>query len=211
MSAQLFNWIDLALEVLNQSNRRVIWNLFLALIPLVVSFWLFRPSASRSGIWWTIFLVFVAFLPNAPYVLTDTIHIPELIARGYPLSVVFFILIPQYILFIWVGFQAYVIALMRLDNYLIYLDKEHYLKVINASAHILCVIGIYLGRFERFNSWDLVTQPLVVINTTLHDLMSIWQTLTMAIACWLIWGLSWLIKSLNNRIINRISQQTSEI
>lgn len=72
MSAQLFNWIDIALEVLNQSNHRVIWNLFLALIPLIFIFWLFRPSASRSVIWWAIFLIFVAFLPNAPYVLTHT-------------------------------------------------------------------------------------------------------------------------------------------
>ena len=204
MSAQLFNWIDIALEVLNQSNRRVIWNLFLAFVPLIISFWLFRQSAHRSVIWWAIFLVFVAFLPNAPYVLTDTIHLPELIARNYPLYVVLLILIPQYILFIWAGFQAYVIALMRLDNYLIYLGKEQYLKVANAIAHVLCVVGIYLGRFERFNSWDLVTQPLVVAKTALHDLIGIWQILTMAIAWLLIWGLSWLTKLLNNRIIQRI-------
>ncbi len=207
MSVQLFNWIDIAEDVLNQSNRRVIWNLFLALIPFIFSFWLFRPSTSRSAIWWTIFLVFVAFLPNAPYVLTDTIHIPELIARHYPLSVVLLILIPQYILFVWVGFEAYVIALMRLDNYLIYLGKEQYLTVANAIAHVLCVVGIYLGRFERFNSWDLVTQPLVVANTTLHHLIGIWQILTMAIACLLIWGLSWLTKLLNSRIITRIEGQ----
>ena len=204
MSAQLFNWIDIALEVLNQSNHRVIWNLFLALIPLIFSFWLFRPSASRSVIWWAIFLVFVVFLPNAPYVLTDTIHLPEIIALGYPLSIVVLVLIPQYILFVFAGFQAYVIALTRLDNYLIYLGKEPYLKLVNALAHILCVVGIYLGRFERFNSWDLVTQPLFVVKTTLHDLIDIWQLLTMAIACLLIWGLSWLIKFLNSTIIDQL-------
>ncbi len=204
MLDHLFNWLGLALEVLNQSNRRVIWNLFLALIPLIFSFWLFRPSASRSVIWWAIFLIFVVFLPNAPYVLTDSIHIPELIAHSYPLSIVLFILIPQYILFIFIGFQAYVIALMKLDNYLIYLHKKHYLQLVNAIAHILSVLGIYLGRFERFNSWDLITQPLIVIQTTFHDITGIWQILTMAIACCLIGGLSWLTKYLNQQIIKRV-------
>ena len=207
MSSQLFNWIDTALEVLHQSNHRVIWNLLLAFIPLIFSFWLFRPSTSRSVIWWTIFLSFVAFLPNAPYVLTDTIHIPELIALHYPLSIILLVLIPQYILFVWLGFEAYVIALMRLDNYLISLGKEQYLQMVNAITHILCVVGIYLGRFERFNSWDLVTQPLIVANTTFHNLIGIWQILTMAVAFLLIWGLSWLIKLLNNEIIAKIEKR----
>ncbi|MGF1542762.1 MAG: DUF1361 domain-containing protein [Pleurocapsa sp.] len=200
----LFNWIALALEVLNQSNHRIIWNLSLALIPLIFSFWLFRPSTSRSVIWWTIFLIFVAFLPNAPYVLTDSIHLPELISRHYPLSIILLILIPQYILFIFIGFQAYVIALMRLDDYLISLHQERYLRLVNAIAHILCVVGIYLGRFERFNSWDLATQPLVVIQTTLHHLTGIWEILTMAIATCLLGGLFHLTEHLNQQIMARV-------
>ncbi|MGL6139992.1 MAG: DUF1361 domain-containing protein, partial [Planktothrix sp.] len=33
-----------------------------------------------------------------------------------------------------------------------------------------CAIGVYLGRFRRFNSWDLVTQPDVVFLKTIDDL-----------------------------------------
>jgi uncharacterized membrane protein len=199
MLDSLFNWIALALDVLNQSNYRILWNLFLALIPLICSFCLFRLPASRSVIWWGIFLVFIAFLPNAPYVLTDSIHLPELI-RNSPISIVLLILIPQYTLFIFIGFQAYVIALMRLDDYLIFLNKKHYRYSVNAIAHILSAIGIYLGRFERFNSWDLVTQPLIVIQTTLHDLSGIGQILTMAIASCLLGGLFWFTRHLNTTI-----------
>jgi uncharacterized membrane protein len=199
MLDSLFNWIALALEVLARSNYRIIWNLFLALIPLIFSFWLFRPSASRSVIWWGIFLVFVAFLPNAPYVLTDSIHLPELI-RNYPVSIVLLILIPQYTLFIFIGFQAYVIALIRLNDYLIFLDKERYRYLVNAIAHILSAIGIYLGRFERFNSWDLVTQPLIVIQTTFYDLAGFWQIFTLAIASCLVGGLFWFTQHLNTAI-----------
>ena len=182
MLTQFSDWLDLALEVFNQSNRRIIWNLFLALIPLILSFWLFRPLKSPSWIWWAICLVFLAFLPNAPYILTDTIHIPEIMARGYPLSVVVLVLIPQYILFVWIGFQAYVISLMRLDNYLITQKQEKYLVWVNAASHGLCVLGIYLGRFERFNSWDLVTRPIYIFNTTFKDLLDLEKILVLAIA-----------------------------
>ncbi len=50
------------------------WNLFLAFIPMVLSFWLFRRSTRPTPPWWIIFLVYAAFLPNAPYLLTDIIH-----------------------------------------------------------------------------------------------------------------------------------------
>jgi uncharacterized membrane protein len=204
MLTQLLDWLALALEVFNQSNHRIVWNLFLALIPLILSFWLFRPLQSPSGIWWVICLVFMAFLPNAPYILTDTIHIREIMARGYPSSIAILVLIPQYGVFVWAGFEAYAIALMRVDNYLKTIEQEKYLVAINAIAHCLCVVGIYLGRFERFNSWDLVSKPMTVISTTLKDLMEIEHILALAIAfCWL-WGLSWLTKRFNSSFFRQI-------
>lgn len=204
MLSQLFNWFDLALEVINQSNRRVIWNLFLALIPLIFSFYLFRPSVSRSVIWWACLLIFIAFLPNAPYILTDTIHLLELIARNYPRSIVILVLMPQYIFFVLAGFQAYVIALMRLDNYLISLEQSPYLVTVNAIIHGLCAVGVYLGRFERFNSWDLVTQPQIVIATTLRDLVHLEPIISLAIAFSLLWGLTEFVKLHNLKIIEVI-------
>lgn len=192
------DWFNLALEVLNQSNQRIIWNLFLAFIPLVLSFYLFRPAINQSLIWWISLLVFIAFLPNAPYILTDTIHILELSTRNYPLSIILFVLIPQYILFILVGFHAYVIALMRVDNYLQHLHYNHYQKIfVNAVIHILCTIGIYLGRFERFNSWDLVTRPQIVIAETFINLNQLPIILSLAIAFLFLWSLTELIKFYN--------------
>ncbi len=192
------NWFDLALEVLSQSNQRIIWNLFLAFIPLIFSFYLFRPAIKPSLIWWLSLLVFIAFLPNAPYILTDTIHILELIVRNYPLSIIVFVSIPQYTVFILVGFYAYVIALMRVDNYLRYLQLNNYQKTtVNAIIHILCTIGIYLGRFERFNSWDLVTRPQIVIAETFVNLTQLPVILSLAIAFLFLWSLTELIKFYN--------------
>lgn len=209
MLSLLSNWLELALEVLNQSNRRIIWNLFLALIPLIFSFYLFRAAIKRSLIWWVCLLVFIAFLPNAPYILTDTIHLPDLIARNYPLSIVVLVLMPQYILFVLAGFQAYVIALMRLDNYLLHLKQSNYqIIVVNAIIHSLCTVGIYLGRFERFNSWDLVTRPQIVIDQTLNHLTHFPIILSLAIAFSWLWILAELVKLHNSTLWQFLSSRS---
>ena len=192
------DWIKISLDLFNQSSDRIIWNLFLAFIPLIISYYLFRPLAIRNLVWWALLIVFLAFLPNAPYILTDSIHIIELSQKGYPLWAITFILIPQYTLFLLAGFGTYAVSLIKLDRYLIDFISRKYIILINGIVHFLCVVGIYVGRFERFNSWDLVTKPNKVILTTAQDLLDIWKIFTIAIAFFLIWLLSELIKLVNN-------------
>jgi uncharacterized membrane protein len=199
MAAQLINWIQIAGDLFNQSTSRIIWNLFLAFIPLLLSFYLFRPPAIRNLWWWVSLLIFMAFLPNAPYILTDSIHIIELSQDNYPNWAIILILIPQYILFIGLGFEAYVISLAKLELYLTNFIPQKYLILVNAIAHSLCIVGVYLGRFERFNSWDFVTKPGIVLVTTIQDLLDGWKILSMAIACLTIWLLSELIKLVNQK------------
>jgi len=194
------NPIQISLNLLSQSNDRIIWNLFLAFIPLALSYYLFHPLARRNLFWWALLIIFMAFLPNAPYILTDSIHIIELSQKDYPLWAIIFILIPQYMVFITAGFGAYAMSLIKLDNYLINFINQKYLIVINAIAHLLCVVGIYLGRFERFNSWDLVTKPATVVLTTAQDLLDVGKLFSLAIAFISIWLLSELIKLVNNSL-----------
>ena len=198
---QIINWIDISLELFNQSSDRIIWNLFLAVIPLCLSYYLFRRRAIRNLAWWTVLLIFIAFLPNAPYILTDSIHIIELSRQNYPTWSIVLILIPQYILFICAGFQAYVVSLTRLNNYIVEFIAQKYLIVVNAIVHGLCVVGIYIGRFERFNSWDLVVKPGEVILTTLRDLLDVWKISSMAIALLSIWLTVELTKLVNNSLV----------
>lgn len=199
MTGRLIDWIQLSLNLFSQSSARIIWNLFLALIPLTLSFYLFRPSALRNVGWWTIFIIFIIFLPNAPYILTDSIHILEL-SPHYPLWSVVLVLLPQYILFIVAGFQAYVISLANLDNYLASQSIQQYQILVNIVIHSLCVVGIYIGRFERFNSWDFVTKPGEVFLTTGADLLDIGKFFSIAIAFLIVWLISELTKLLNSKI-----------
>jgi len=198
MIGQIIDGLKISWDLFNQSSDRIIWNLLLAFIPLGLSYYLFRPIARNNLVWWLALLLFIAFLPNAPYILTDSIHIIELSQKNYPLWSIIFILIPQYILFIIAGFQAYVISLTRLNNYLEDAIARKYLILINGIVHGLCVIGIYLGRFERFNSWDLVNQPGKVIITTGEDLLNIWKLSSMVIVFIIVWLITELIKLVNN-------------
>lgn len=201
MIGQLFNWLETSSSLFNQSTARIVWNLFLAFIPLAFSFYLFRPQAVRHFWWWISLLIFIAFLPNAPYILTDSIHIIELSQQNYPRWAVVFILIPQYLLFITLGFEAYVISLSKLEQYLAGLIATQYMILIKAAVHGLCIVGVYIGRFERFNSWDFVTRPMTVLLTTVQDLFDAWKLLSMAIAVVIVWLLAEFIKLVNQQII----------
>lgn len=201
---QLVDWIQISSDLFNQSTQRIIWNLFLAFIPLRLSFYLFRLTVMRNFLWWILLLIFVAFLPNALYILTDSIHLIELSQKNYPYWAIILILIPQYTLFIILGFEAYAISLTKMDNYLINFISSKYLILVNIITHSLCIVGVYLGRFERFNSWDLVTKPKIVLFTTMENLFEPKKLLSMTIAFALVWGLTRFIQFANQRIISRV-------
>ena len=202
MSSQLIDLWQISSSLFAQSTSRIVWNSFLALIPLLLSLYLFRTSALRNAFWWIVLLFFIAFLPNAPYVLTDSMHIIEL-SLEYPNLAVALVLIPQYTLFIVAGYEAYTISLSLLDDYLKDLIPQ-YLPLVNAIAHLLCVVGIYIGRFERFNSWDFVTKPTEVLTTTALDLLDGSKLGSMAIAFLVLFALTELLKLVNHRIWQRI-------
>ena len=210
MSGQLINWMQVGGNLFNQSTNRIIWNLFLAFIPLALSFYLFRSQVRRNIWWWLLLLIFIAFLPNAPYVLTDSIHIIEL-SPQYPKWAIATILIPQYTVFITLGFEAYVVSLSKLDRYLTSYLIPRYRTFIKAIAHSLCIIGVYIGRFERFNSWDFVTKPDIVIITTVKDLFDVEKLISMAIAFITIWLLTEFIELVNSQILRSIISDRSDL
>ncbi|MBD3881681.1 DUF1361 domain-containing protein [Phormidium tenue FACHB-886] len=184
----------------------ILWNLFLALIPMVLSFWLFRRKQlkTRSALWWVVFVVFVAFLPNAPYVLTDIIHLIRGTRAGYSIWVIALVFIPLHILAILTGFEAYVISLINQGNYLKRQGAGQFVLWSELFAHMLCAIGIYLGRFIRFNSWDLVVEPRDVLTTTVNTLTSRQPILIIIITFLILTVFYWLVKQLTLGIYLRI-------
>jgi uncharacterized membrane protein len=214
MKAELMAWIADAWQVLSYSQY-MIWNLFLAFIPLGLSVWLFRISSWRSAkhfsrkslLWWVIFWVFMAFLPNAPYVLTDIIHLIALIRQGHSVWTVTLIIIPQYLIFILAGFEAYVISLINLGYYCHQLGLGKYIIGIELGTHALCSLGIYLGRFQRFNSWDIVTKPDNLIDSIVENLTGKWSVLMISVTFIILIILHWVMKEITLGIICRFRSQ----
>jgi uncharacterized membrane protein len=140
----------------------MVWNTMLAGIPFGLALLLFLPAhrRRRSPFWWFGFATFVAFLPNAPYVLTDIIHlrgdafaIRETEAHASLLYV-------EYAVFFIVGVACYVGSLELLRRYLLAQGwRPRTAFAIELTLHALCAVGVLLGRVARFNSWDLGTRP----------------------------------------------------
>lgn len=183
----------------------ILWNLFLAFIPLALSFWLFRrKKISRSFVWWLGWVIFLAFLPNAPYLLTDIIHLIRGTRAGLSIWVVALILIPLHITAILGGFEAYVVSLINQSHYL----KKQGIgqKLVWASEiviHLLCAVGVYIGRFRRFNSWDLITGPGNVVSTTLDDLTSKQPVAVMIITFLILTVFYWVMKQVTLGLVLR--------
>jgi uncharacterized membrane protein len=154
-------------------NFHLGWNLLLAYIPLVLSLVIFRRGARRNVLWWLGLVVFLAFLPNAPYVLTDVIHLKAKLQIFPPLPTwAVIVLLVEFGVYFIVGFGAYVASLTHLDLYLSRHGLGKWLIPTELSINLLCAIGIYLGRVQRLNSWNIVTQTERVFLQTTNDLLN---------------------------------------
>lgn len=187
-----------AYDAFNRHSGWIIWNLFLAFIPLVLSFLLYRRrSLSRSLLWWVAFAVFIAFLPNAPYLLTDIIHLIRATRSGYSAFIIVLFFIPLHLFAILAGFQAYVISVMNQSYYLKRIGAAHYILWAELITHALSAIGVFLGRFRRYNSWDFVTDPGNILLATADDLTSK-RPLAVIIASFVVLTvLYWIAKQVN--------------
>jgi uncharacterized membrane protein len=153
-------------------NFHLSWNLLLALVPLVLSTLLFEDERKRGWFWWLGVGLFAAFLPNAPYALTDVIHLFERFDSEPDLPVWAIVLIViEFGVYALVCFQAYVWSLIGLVAYL----RRHGLRwssvAVELPVNALCAVGIYLGRIQRLNSWNVVTAPRRVLRQTVHGLV----------------------------------------
>lgn len=199
-----------SLEIFDRHSGWILWNLFLAYIPFVLSFWLFRRKRIvRSLLWWIAYVIFVAFLPNAPYMLTDIIHLMDAIRDGYSVWVLTIIFVPLHAFAMLAGFEAYVVSVMNQSHYLVKEGSKQYVTISELLIHALAAVGIYLGRFLRFNSWDLVTSPDTVLLGTLDTLTSRRPILVIFVTFVVITVAYWIAKQITIGLWLRIKQVRS--
>lgn len=148
------------------------WNLVLALVPLILAVVLFRGPRERTRLWWLGAVAFVAFLPNAPYVMTDVIHLFTDVRMVESDAVLSLAVLPQYVLFIGAGVASYTACLLMVE--------ARVGPRVVLPLHAVCTVGIYLGRVVRLNSWDLFIRPWRVVDAALET-VSVRNSLTLLI------------------------------
>jgi len=146
-------------DVAADNGRWMTWNLILAAVPAALAVVVFRHRGPRTALWWTGAGLCALFLPNAPYVVTDLVHLRDDVLRaGSDLSVTTAVL-PMYVAFIAAGFLAYVLAVGEMGHYLSRIGLAHWRGPSEVAIHALCAVGVVLGRVARLNSWEPMTEP----------------------------------------------------
>jgi uncharacterized membrane protein len=134
----------------------LVWNLGLATIPIVVSSLIVRQThwICRAGL----APVWLLFLPNAPYMITDFIHLRALDSGPLWLDVLMVSSCAG------TGLAMGYLSLMQIHSLFIRARKARLGWLVTTGALFLSGFGIYLGRFLRWRSVDLFRDPLLLLS-----------------------------------------------
>ena len=138
-------------------HTSLIWNLFLAWIPFILAY--VAHAVSWRRIWLYLIIPVIAFLwliffPNAPYMLTDLQDLAR-VTTSAPLWY-------DVIIVVWCSWTAMLLGIVSL-----YLMQDIVMRTFGRVLgwsfifviSALSSFGIYIGRFVRLNSWDILQNP----------------------------------------------------
>lgn len=156
-------WHGLAVETQMQGEWMGL-NMILAVIPAAGTVALFAWRGRRGWPWWVGAVTTLLMLPNAPYVLTDVIHLMPALHMAPTRAAAYAGVIPLFVLLFTVGVLSYTFVLHLLRRDL----RQHGWSVkrrvmTEALVDLACAVGVALGRIPRLNSWD-VLRPHHLIN-----------------------------------------------
>lgn len=127
----------------------LLWNLILAVLPYIfaLGFITFRHRMR-----WGLLVLWFLFLPNSFYILTDFVHLPR-----FPDMVYYDIVYISIMAFAGMiaGFAS--LELMHREWNIRYHKKIAWILAL--FTIVAAMIGVYIGRFLRFNSWDILSDP----------------------------------------------------
>jgi uncharacterized membrane protein len=141
-----------------------LWNTFLAIVPLLCS----RKLATQTRIGLRsacLIACWLLFFPNAPYLVTDLFHFT--VRKGAPAWFDMILVTSAS----WNGLALGIISLLQVEKFLNKCFKKDRVRIISYLFIFLCGYGIYLGRFLRFNSWDILTNPVPLFSSVFHSIL----------------------------------------
>lgn len=137
----------------NFSFLFLIWNLLLAWIPYWISNTKFKEH-DKINFKLTCFVgMWLLFLPNAPYLLTDLVHFHSTSKTKW----LDLILLSTYAI---CGVLLFYFSLQHFKTNFLLKRRKSSQVIILIGLLVLSAYGIFLGRELRFNSWDIISNPL---------------------------------------------------
>lgn len=141
----------------------LIWNMTLALIAYDAAV-LTTISKKQKWLYPLLLVIWLAFYPNTFYMLTDLVHMTWVGDTLWnPVSMrLFMAFVPSILFGVYCGIESWNILRERW-NWTWWLDM-----LMVAALSYLSSLAIYIGRYDRLNSWDLVTRPQLVVQKLLE-------------------------------------------
>lgn len=142
----------------NTRHTGLIWNLFLAWIPFMLAYFAHAISWKKTWLYFVIpfiALIWLLFFPNAPYMLTDLQDLARSGGVGAPLWY-------DVIIIVWCSWTGTLLGIISL-----YLMQDIIFRTFGRWTGWIFVLvisaassfGMYIGRFVRLNSWDILQSP----------------------------------------------------
>ncbi len=139
----------------------LLWNLVLAWVPLLLAALAYRIATRRSALARLIVvptaIVWLLFFPNAPYLVTDFVHLGQFrdnVPGWYDVMLIAW--------YAWTGLMLGVVSLRLMQEIVSRVAGSVAGWLLVAVVTAVGSVGIYIGRFLRWNSWDVFQAPLAL-------------------------------------------------
>ncbi|HEX7136010.1 MAG TPA: DUF1361 domain-containing protein [Iamia sp.] len=176
-------YVELVRGLALGSGPWLVFNSTLATIPAVLAVALFHRPRRRSAGWWAGVGAFLLFLPNAPYVITDLIHLRGMLERNPGTRVSDMVPAGVLALLVLWGVGCYSVALVEVDRAIARSPRLARRRLaIRTAIHLACGFGVVLGRIPRLHSWHVVTRPHATVDGIVGVLHPLAVPLVIALA-----------------------------
>lgn len=136
----------------------LVWNLFLAFVPYFISQWLAnRPGyIANRKVLVAVLIAWLLFIPNSFYILTDLFHLHEFdtAPKWFDLLLIFS--------FAWNGLLLGIFSVRTIEVILTNAIGRGSSLILVFAVMWLNAFGVYIGRYLRYNSWDVIAQPFAL-------------------------------------------------
>lgn len=194
-SVSIMMIIGRVVAVENLGGVFLLWNLFLAWIPLGLAYLVENMWRQRFMERWGVIVgvgIWLLFFPNAPYLITDLIHL-----KAAPDYLIWYDALMNFS-FALAGLLTGLYSLLKVHRLIEQIWSGLLAWIAVSGSLVLSSYGVYLGRFGRWNSWDIVTNPFSLIRysvSNLYDPLAIKLTIVFSFVMLVIYGAFWLFTS----------------